>query len=364
MDVPRLERDQIEIMPPKDVNIDVSQDYDRLILDRTRPRWVTGTEFILTVPFVGDETMFNVRPSKGLSAGPPHGRLSSSSIGLSCQGISVSAASVKSGFEQIITNIAMYLDWLREDVDVFHSTLPTIAQDEVARRHGKALMDRQIVESLGYPIKRRKESVVTFSPPEIRRRIVPPLPPAGSEPFQPEPALSNRHYDNILSTITNMSLVMERSPTAFASMREENIRDHILVQLNAQYKGVATGETFNFGGKTDILVRVDNRNIFVAECKVWRGPRRFADTIDQILGYAAWRDNKTAICVFSRNRYFSRVLKAIPESVRAHPCYKRDCKYSLETGFRYVLRRPNDPGKELILTILAFDVPCSAKSEG
>jgi hypothetical protein len=40
-----------------------------------------------------------------------------------------------------------------------------------------------------------------------------------------------------------------------------------LVQLNGQYEGQATGETFNFQGKTDILIRVDGQNIFVAECK-------------------------------------------------------------------------------------------------
>ena len=224
------------------------------------------------------------------------------------------------------------------------------------------LAGRQLVGSLGYPIRRRNDSIA-FSPPEIRRRIVPPLPPADSEAFQPEPVLSDGHYDSILSTINNMSLVIERSPTAFEFMREEHIRIHILVQLNAQFRGAATGETFNYKGKTDILVRVDNRNIFVAECKFWRGAKGLTKTIDQILGYLAWRDTKAAICVFSRNRKFSRVLDTIPQCVRTHPCFKRECEYSLETGFRYVLRRPGDPDKELTLTVLAFDVPHSLGTE-
>jgi hypothetical protein len=43
------------------------------------------------------------------------------------------------------------------------------------------------------------------------------------------------------------------------------------VQLNGQYQGQATGETFNHVGKTDILIRHENKNVFVAECKFWGG---------------------------------------------------------------------------------------------
>jgi len=43
----------------------------------------------------------------------------------------------------------------------------------------------------------------------------------------------------------SMSLVMERSPTVFEKAEEEHIRVHYLVQLNGQYQGKATGETFN-----------------------------------------------------------------------------------------------------------------------
>lgn len=85
-----------------------------------------------------------------------------------------------------------------------------------------------------------------------------------------------------------MVAVMERSPKAFSGMSEEDLRQHFLVQLNGHYEGQATGETFNFDGKTDILVRVDRKNIFIAECKFWRGPESFSQALDQLLGYATW----------------------------------------------------------------------------
>lgn len=33
-------------------------------------------------------------------------------------------------------------------------------------------------------------------------------------------------------------------------------------------------------GETDILIRHENRNLFVAECKNWVGARGFSDTTD------------------------------------------------------------------------------------
>lgn len=139
-------------------------------------------------------------------------------------------------------------------------------------------------------------------------------------------------YEHILSVMTNMALVMERSPSAFSSIDEEALRTHFLVQLNGQYEGQATGETFNYEGKTDILVRVKGRNIFVAECKYWDGPKTLSDAIDQVLSYASWRDTKVAIVIFSRNKNFSRVLEAIPQAVTEHINFKRDIGRRSETS--------------------------------
>jgi hypothetical protein len=61
----------------------------------------------------------------------------------------------------------------------------------------------------------------------------------------------------------NMAQVMELSPYTFLDIEEEALRSHFLVQLNGAYDGQATGETFNFQGKTDIL---DPRRGFIRRC--------------------------------------------------------------------------------------------------
>lgn len=183
------------------------------------------------------------------------------------------------------------------------------------------------------------------------------MPVASIAPFAPEPVLGMQDYEHILSVIRNMIVAMERSPRAFKGMKEEDLRQHFLVQLNGHYEGQATGETFNFQGKTDILIRVEGKNIFIAECKFWHGPESLKNAIDQLLNYVSWRDTKTALLIFSRGKELSRVLSQIPEVVKDHTNFKRELSCSSETEFRFILHNRDDSNRELILTILAFDVP-------
>jgi hypothetical protein len=157
--------------------------------------------------------------------------------------------------------------------------------------------------------------------------------------------------------IGDMSISVERSPTTFAKLGEEQLRDMFLVPLNGYFEGAAGGETFSAEGTTDILIRVDGRNIFIAECKIWRGARYPTEAIDQQFSYLTWRDTKSAIIVFNRNKNFSSVLSSIKETVDAHPQKKHGQKLEGETRFRYVFGHPNDSNREIIVTVLAFDVP-------
>ena len=208
--------------------------------------------------------------------------------------------------------------------------------------------------NLGFPLKDRPDTPKTYASNQVKRRIMPPTSPAVAGPQQLEPTLDTTNYERILSIVSNMGIAMEQSPKAYKGMGEEDLRHQFLVQLNGQYEGNATGETFNKQGKTDILIRDQGRNIFIAECKVWSGPSGLVEALDQLLGYLSWRDTKTALLVFNRTRNMSTVLKKIPETVKGHPNYKATIDLPMETGFRYVFRHRDDNDRELILTVLAF----------
>jgi hypothetical protein len=211
--------------------------------------------------------------------------------------------------------------------------------------------------SLGIPIKARAGAPKTYAVPSVRKKIVPTLPAASSAPYEPEPVLALELYDHILSVIQNMAQVMERSPSTFKSMGEEDLRQHFLVQLNGQFEGAASGETFNVSGKTDILLREKGRNIFIAECKYWKGPKLYRETINQLLSYTSWRDTKTAIIIFSKGTALSTVLAGVKSETESYPTYKTTDPWKHESGARYVLHHTGDTNRELLLTVLVFDVP-------
>jgi hypothetical protein len=79
------------------------------------------------------------------------------------------------------------------------------------------------------------------------------------------------------------------------------------------FKAQATGETFNFQGKTDILIRVEAKNVYIAECKFWKGEKTLLATLDQLLSYLSWRDTKAALLAVRLVNL--RVPVALPHSL-------------------------------------------------
>jgi len=172
-----------------------------------------------------------------------------------------------------------------------------------------------------------------------------------------DPILPEEDYFRILSILSVMSVAFERTPATFVGLQEENIRDIFLVLLNSHCEGQVTGETFNMTGKTDILIRVDNVNVFIAECKFWQGKAALIEAVNQLLGYCTWRDTKTALILFNRNRNMTSVLKTIEDAMPKHPGFVRFVEQAGETAFRYAMQLPVDASRHVIMTIMVFNVP-------
>jgi hypothetical protein len=355
VDVPKIDYSAVTV-DQKEAQIDVSQDRMRAIMDRSQPFYIIGTSITYYLPFEGDAELFSCTPSTR-NYNPPTGRTEGNELVLTYTAPEQDAERVRAAFDHDAGNIRNYLSWIANDVRGFNAALRDKARGRIESRRGKALKDKGVVADLGYPIRRREDAAPTYAVPTVRKKPSFPKPKPGKKPAAPEPVLAEAQYEDILSIIENMVTVIERSPHAFVGMGEEHLRQHFLVQLNGQYEGQATGETFNFEGKTDILVRVEGKNVFIAECKFWQGPAGLTKTIDQLLGYTSWRDTKTAIILFNRKKNFSSVLAKIPEVVSAHPNCLRELAVAGETKCRFVLRHRDDPERELLLTIVAFDIP-------
>lgn len=340
----------------QDGPVDVRHDQMRWIDDRSRAAMVPGERIEVRVPFEGESELFYTKSSQ-FTLNPPRAVVEGNELVLRYQSPADAPLDVRPEVDRTLADIEQYLGWQKGVIDAHNTSLPGAAGQAIERRRARLLAQSQRAESLGIPIRRRDGAPTTYAVPTTRKKAAPSLPPASTAQFVPEPVWAMEQYEHALKIMHDMTLVMERSPDAFKTMDEEALRQHFLVQLNGQFEGKATGETFNMSGKTDILLREGERNVFIAECKFWKGPKGFGEAIDQLLSYATWRDSKTAILVFNRGTQTSTVLTGIDATARAHPNFKRVVKWPHESGFRYVLHVKGDQNRELIVTVLVFHVP-------
>jgi len=358
IDPPRLLQDSIYVDEPSEADIDVTGDprYDwGSPFHRGRPT-VKGTRIVIHVPFEGEAELFEWQPNS-YTLNPPRARIAGSELLLVYEVRSGDAENLEQRWRRDVSSIDQYLQTVRAQVEQCLQEFPGVISSAISSRKARLRASMGVVGSLGLPVRRSGDQVVSVSLPKRPRPSPAPFPEVASGLYRPEPAIDLVEYDHILQIISSLTVAIERSPSAFAHMGEEQLRDHILIQLNGHYEGRATGETFNGSGKTDILVRVEDKNVFIGECKFWRGQKALLDTINQLFGYSCWSDTKTAVVIFNRNREHTKVLQTIREQTSQHPRFKRELEHKAENHFRYLFEHPEDSDRRIYVAVLAINLP-------
>jgi hypothetical protein len=348
---PVLDRDRIEQLPVSEDVRTVGTMFTGFSGDTIQYRM---TKIVVVVPFTGDKDVFRLHPSR--SGALPRAQVREGELRLTWTGdpqAGMDAAAIRRHFDGEIDNIDRTLSASRSEIDHYNAALRTAITSAVAQRRAKLLADRQLEASLGFPVRQRPDAS-QFSVPVARRKVEPRRPTA-TGPFQPEPVLPEAQYEQALVVLRNARNALERTPSMTSHLDEEKIRDLLLVLLNAQFEGAAAGEVFNAAGKTDILIRAEDRNVFIAECKIWNGPKTIQDALKQLLSYLTWRDTKAALVLFIRRGEPTTIISKSITEIEGHPNYKRT-HGSGHDGERYdfVLHANGDPNREIRLAFLPF----------
>ncbi len=61
--------------------------------------------------------------------------------------------------------------------------------------------------------------------------------------------------------------------------------------------------------------------------------------------------------IFNKNKNLTGVLNTIKEAMDKHAEKKRGPNVEGETRFRYVMANPSDCNREIILTVMVYDIP-------
>jgi hypothetical protein len=340
---PVLHRDQITQLPVSEVDVNRAAPPgwgDALPTTRRSPAESRRTRAVINVRFDGDHDVFALRPSK-YRPDVPSGYLYYPDIleltWTSDHPGSGDPAVVRQYFDAQLDKIDEFLSWARHDIEHHNAALRTVITTSIAQRRAKQLADRELEAGLGFPV---------WPPQETAEYPV---------PLEPESVLPEIQYEQALDVLRNARNQLERSPLMTAHLDEEEIRDLLLVFLNAHFKGAAAGEVFKASGKTDILIRVEDRNVFIAECKIWNGPKTIRGALTQLLGYLVWRDTKAALLVFIRRGQPTAVIDKAVLEITKHPNFTRTHGPS-QDGERYdfVLHANGDRSQEIRLAFMPF----------
>jgi hypothetical protein len=328
-----------------------------LFRERVRERVI---QYTVRIPFSGHPAPFTMKASQCFMS-PIDGRVDekASELVIVWEGTRPEPDAIRQWFKTRIDHIEKGLGFARSDINAHNGNLLNQVPQWVANRRARLLAARQVHANIGIPIRRRADAKV-HAVPARRRRLVTYTPPSSrtsAKLFEPEPALEEAGYEDALAVLRNARNAFERSPSLTDKLGEELIRDLLLILLNAQFEGKAGGELFNCSGKTDILIREKDANVFIGECKIFGskdGPSKITATIDQLLGYLTWRDTKAALLLFIRDRDVTSVIGKAVAAFEAHPNYKRRGATVSDERYDFVLHANGDPAREMRIAFLPF----------
>ncbi|MFE4579698.1 hypothetical protein [Streptomyces chartreusis] len=317
---------------------------------------IPQTIVTISVPFTGDRNLFDLRPSS-FTLSRPTATVQGNELRLQWMGpLNHDPQHVRGNLDDQLDQIQKWVGWSTTQVRAHNELVAQTIAAAVQARKDRVLSNRNLQASLGFRMRERPDAQ-TYSVPIRRKKIVPSRTATASEPFRPEPALDDGQYEAALGVLRNQRNALERSPGTSAKMGEEEIRNLLLVGLNSHFEGKAAGEVFNKTGKTDILIRVEDRHIFIGECKIWKGPKTITDTLDQLLGYLTWRDTKAALLLFIRSGAPGDVITKASVMFREHPNYKRDGKHATDERHDFVFHANGDTSREIKIAFLPFHLP-------
>jgi len=343
-----------------ETQIDISNNPNRQIWDRSRPFLIHAHEIEVSIPYDGDPVFWKYTPNQ-YQGNFPRGNINSKSIrGQNQLVITViqpgdePMESVKPKFDAELAAIRFYIAAQFQQISQFNNEIRTAIQELVRRE--RITKAGTLSEMLGIPMRRNENSPI-FAPIKLAEKLIRPLPPAPKSGYTAEPGITDEDFQYILKILRHVTRTFETTPKTYSIHDEEELRDIILANLNGHFNGGANGECFRRNGKTDICIEDQRRNAFIAECKIWTGESEIAKAIDQLLGYLTWRDCKASIIIFNKhNSGFTRILEKAPQAFISHEKFQSQALCQENGEWEFVMRSKEDESRCVIIRVFAVNI--------
>lgn len=326
--------------------------------DRDKVYTVPASKVVVSFPISGTTEMLDYQAST-FSISGKYGRVSGGTVVVEIIERTLDADTICAQVDRVQQDVGKRAAWANSDLAAFRPNAEQSIRSAFERRKEHILSDRAVEDALGIPV---RTSTTPRAPVAARRTHVTLQARKAQARFVPEPVLEDAIYQDILQQVRAWVTSLERTPGTAAKLDEEELRDLLLGTLNTYWQGGAGGELFNGGGKTDVLIRHGDRNAFIAECKIWRGPQGVGDALDQLLGYLVWRDSKAAVVMFIKTKDPAVTVGKLHAAVEAHASHVLT-KEAADPASRvdYVITA-DEEGRRVSLAV--FPVIIAASSSG
>lgn len=338
-----------EILTPQKVVL------ERVVPYRNQIYQIDGYNCVVQYSFVGTPNLFSLSPSSRILTGyeinvDSTRMIVSFSFTIDKQDSEIFLKEKNEAYSKAFANI----ENLNADVAAWNNSLDRLIEKAFRKIKDHYLEENNFFEAI--KVKVDQNTKLVFAPPTIQKKAIP-QPTAPKNQFTTVPSWPMELYEDTLTILYQQGRSMEQKPSTYRDRDEEDIRDYLITLLETRYTATTvSGETFNKKGKTDILIKYqDGSNLFVGECKWWNGENEFNAAINQLFDrYLTWRDSKTALLFFVKNKEISAVCDKIKEAAQKHPYFKRFVISKGEGRYSFIFHLPSDPEKEVFLEIMAF----------
>lgn len=339
---------------PREVSTDVRGERGRIYKRK-------HFEIDINIPYEGNIKLFECRPSTSFIVYLSNDiQINSSNIRTTIVLVDLDPANFQSQVHKIFSDISLNLPKMNAEIAPWNDGLESFIKSLIGQRKSAVAKKFDFMEKIGLKINPKSDEYMV--PPPIAKKAIPIPVSEISRKVKKEiiPILQEEIYRDIIEVLYNVGKAVERKPSIYSKKHEEDLRDIFLLFLETRYESTSgVGEAFNKIGKTDILLKYskDGTNLFVAECKFWKGQKKLHEGIDQLLGYLTHRDSKTALILFIDQKEFSSVVVSVKEEIKKHPQYKKHVRDTYEHSLSYEFVLPDDKQKIIQMEVILFHFP-------
>jgi len=318
-------------------------------------------EIFVSIPFEGNSDLFYCTPSTSTVVYlDKSATINETNVTATITLAQLDEVAYFSQVNSIIGTLQTNLPRVHAETKPWNDGLEILIQQSLESRIGVVSKKFDFMEKIG--LKVNPKSTEFLVPPTVIKKTIPTPATETTKTVAKEkvPILQQEVYNDIKEVLYNVGKAIERKPSIYKDKHEEDLRDIFLLFLETRYESTTgVGEAFNKKGRTDILLKYakDGTNLFVAECKIWKGQKKLSEAIDQLLGYLTHRDSKTALIFFVDQKEMTSIVNTIKTEITKHPNFIKHIKDTYEHSINYEFSLPDDSNKKIQIEVMLFHFP-------